>query len=183
MKQLLFLIVYFCFFTIDALPPSNNLLYKDFIVWSNDKKLEWNNFKGTPVENAAEVAMTASSVELNYNTNAKTLNWTVTPKFFPKLSWVKSPLKSAYILQHEQLHFDITELYARILRKQLTENIHSVNDLQQLQRIGRSIFKQWQEEENKYDIETNHSVDKEQQLLWENNIKERLEELSAFATK
>src|SRR5699024_5538989 len=40
----------------------------------------------------------------------------------PSESWVKENKKSDYLLKHEQLYFDICELYARKIRKIFKEN-------------------------------------------------------------
>src|SRR5690606_40361550 len=39
--------------------------------------------------------------------------------FNPHLSWVVPASRNDYLLKHEQLHFDITELHARKLRREL----------------------------------------------------------------
>lgn len=166
-----------------ALPPAGDEGYKVFFTWSSDRKLKWDDFQGTPYANAAEVAMTASSVEFNYHTRGNEIGWTVTAKYFPKLSWSNKQLQSDIILKHEQVHFDITELYARMFRKQLQENVHSTADIPTLKAIGKNIMKQWSQEENRYDQETNHSVNTAQQLKWEKDIQQRLDSLQEFASK
>ena len=39
--------------------------------------------------------------------------------FFKKYSWVKEDWRTPYVLNHEQIPFDITEIYARKLRMAL----------------------------------------------------------------
>ena len=40
--------------------------------------------------------------------------------FDPNTSWVRNPkTASEALLRHEQLHFDITEVYARLMRQKL----------------------------------------------------------------
>jgi predicted secreted Zn-dependent protease len=90
--------------------------------------------------------------------------------FSPKLSWKKSSGLNDYMLQHEQTHFDITELYARILRKRLSEEIKTIKDVKKISSIGREITKQWEIEQNTYDDETDHSINKETQAEWNANV-------------
>lgn len=166
-----------------ALPPAGNEGYDAFFTWTENKKLTWSDFQGDPLENSSEVAMATSSVEFFYATKNKQVTWTVTAKYFPKLSWSKKKLQSDYILKHEQLHFDITELYARLFRKRLKENVFSVNDIPKLNSISNNIMKEWSQEENLYDKETNHSMNEQKQAEWSVNLKQRLDALKEFASK
>jgi hypothetical protein len=180
-KSVVYIAFFFLIFISKAQPATGN--YKEFILWSDSLKLSWNDFKGTPIPNSAEAAMTASSMEFSYGTKGTKVTWNVTCKFFPQLSWVKQDKKSDYIFKHEHLHFDITELYARLFRKRLTENVRSNNDVSKMKIISKNIMKEWAEEQNKYDKETNHSINEEQQAIWNANVQKRLDELKAFATK
>ncbi len=157
--------------------------YKVFFTWKADRRLIWSDFQAKPVDFASEVAMTASSVEFSYYTKRSQINWSVSAKYFPKLSWSKKELQSDYILKHEQLHFDITELYARLLRKRLKENILSVSDVFKIKSITKNIMKEWEEEENDYDRETKHSTDAQKQQEWNFNLQQRLDALKEFASK
>lgn len=179
-----FIFINFIFLVLSnkAAPPFNNEAYKIFIIWSKDTKLNWSDFQGMPVENAAEVAMTASSVEYNYFTRGNKIGWKVTPKFYPTLSWYLPVSATDKILQHERLHFDITELYARMLRQQLQNNVHSDADIKTLIAIGKKLIAAWNAEQSKYDIETNHSINTSAQQKWEFSIRKRLDALKEFAT-
>lgn len=179
-----FIFINFIFLVLSnkAAPPFNNEAYKNFIIWSKDTKLNWSDFQGMPVENAAEVAMTASSVEYNYFTRGNKIGWKVTPKFYPTLSWYLPASATDKILQHERLHFDITELYARMLRQQLQNNVHSDADIKTLIAIGKKLIAAWNAEQSKYDIETNHSINTSAQQKWEFSIRKRLDALKDFAT-
>jgi hypothetical protein len=166
-----------------ALPPASDERYNSFFTWTENKKLTWPDFQGVPIDNAAEVAMATSSVEYSYYTKNKQVFWTVLAKYYPKLSWSKKSKQSNYILQHEQLHFDITELYARLFRKRLAENIKSTGDLSKISGISNTIMKEWQEEQDDYDNETNHSMNEKKQAEWNLNLKQRLDALKEFASK
>lgn len=182
MKKITFILpLLFLLTNSKAQPATGN--FKEFILWKDSIQLTWKDFKGQPVNNAAEAAMTASSMEFSYNTKNTQIFWQVNVKFFPLLSWSNKSKESAYILLHEQLHFNITELYARMLRKQLTENVFSTKDLAKLKAINKSILQQWQNEQDRYDRETNHSMNEVQQAAWNKSIQMRLDALKAFASK
>jgi hypothetical protein len=170
-------------FLANALPRAGSELYKTFYTWDENKRLKWSDFQGEPIANAAEAAMTASSVEFSYYVKGNQIGWTVMAKYFPKLSWSRKEDQSKYILQHEQLHFDITELYARLFRQRLAENVKSAKDVSRLKAIGKQIMDEWAHEENEYDRETKHSLNEEKQDEWNANIAERLEQLKEYASK
>lgn len=182
MKKIsLFLPLLLLLLQMKAQPNTGN--FSSAIIWNDSIKLTWNDFKAKPIPNAAEAAMTASSMEFSYNTKNSKIFWQVKVKFFPLLSWTNPKKQSDYILNHEQLHFNITELYARLLRKRLTENVFSTKDIQKLKLINKEILREWQKEQDKYDRETNHSIIEKKQIEWNLSIQMRLDALKEFASK
>lgn len=182
-KILLSVFLYSLLNAAHALPPRGSEEYKTFFTWNENHKLKWSDFQAVPVPNSSESAMTASSVEFSYFTRGNQVSWEVTAKYFPKLSWSKRSDQSDYILQHEQGHFDITELYARMFRKQLAENIRSAKDVPKMSAISREILKDWDKEESAYDKETRHSLDSTRQKEWLTKLQQRLDALKDFASK
>jgi len=84
---------------------------------------------------------------------------------------------------HEQGHFDIAELFARKLRKAFAEYKFNA------QTVGKDIDKLFilnkqerTERDVLYDKETNHSQNKQQQVLWNKKIKSELDNLKKFAS-
>lgn len=165
------------------LPPIGSAKYNTFYTWSAERKLTWADFQGDIEPNAQEAAMTASSVEFGYGMKANKISWIVTAKYFPEISWSKKNKQTDYILKHEQLHFDITELYARLLRQRLKENIKTAKDYSKIKAISKQTLSEWNKEQNDYDKETNHSMNEKIQAEWNANVQERLDALSAFASK
>ncbi len=93
------------------------------IAWDVSRKLAWEDFKGKPFKTAWAAATTASGISYEY-TGRETkggyeLEFSVGAYFYPEKSWYQPHLCDALVLSHEQLHFDISELFARKLRKQL----------------------------------------------------------------
>jgi hypothetical protein len=86
-------------------------------------------------------------------------------------------------LKHEQIHFDICELYARKLRQKFTEtNFAKVKSLdnettKMYTKISSELFK----EEEKYDKDTEHGLNSAKQKIWDADIKAKLKELEAFS--
>lgn len=107
------LIVLFTLFTyIQSTPES--------ITWNENRKLEWKDFKGVPKPRGPEAAVTASRTAILMKESGKgEIILTITTEFNSNLSWVRTGYELPYLLNHEQLHFDMQELYTRKLKKDL----------------------------------------------------------------
>lgn len=167
----IFLNLLICFFSFKS---------DDSLLWRDDLKLTWNDFKGEQNRESNAVAVTASGITFSYKVrkaNSRIIDFTpsVEAHFYPEKSWVKLELADDYILAHEQLHFDITELHVRKFRKQIsalkiTQNLGSILD-----RLHQNINKELSEMQHHYDSESNNSINKEAQSKWENFIAQELE--------
>jgi predicted secreted Zn-dependent protease len=94
--------------------------------------------------------------------------------------WEKD--KTDLILGHEQGHFDIAEIYIRKLYqavKQYTFNKKTYKT--ELRDIYQRIAKEKDSFQNEYDAATHHSINVEQQKIWEAKIKATLKELDDYA--
>ena len=89
------------------------------ILWSNDRKLRWEDFKGVPDTSHSvlvTVAATTSVIDFEYKTTKSMMtSYKIESIFVKNKSWALT--SDTQVLAHEQLHFDITELYARRIRK------------------------------------------------------------------
>jgi len=91
----------------------------DFIDWHQDRKLVWADFKGTPETGLDRAALSSIKITADFSFRNTVFSWKIYCRFNRKKSWGK--VKTAYILQHEQAHFDITEIHARRLHQRLSE--------------------------------------------------------------
>ena len=103
------------------------------ILWEKGKKLSWKDFKGKPPQNSGAAAITGSGITYQfssyYRNGRRQLDFTVSTFFYPNSSWYRPELCNNLILSHEQLHFDITEIYARKMRKELARTNFSKNNV------------------------------------------------------
>ncbi|HEY9185035.1 MAG TPA: DUF922 domain-containing protein [Salegentibacter sp.] len=154
------------------------------IEWEEGLKLSWADFKATPKQGVAFEANTNSGISFSWSYSTESgqpvLKYEVITNFFPQLSWVKPGKEDDYLLGHEQLHFDISELYARKLRKAIDEYELGRNIRRDLNRIYEGIEKDRVTMQNLFDLETKHSTDKEAEAKWRKFIKEELKKLSAY---
>ncbi len=112
----------------------------DFILWQENKKLKIQDFKAdnkdTVKVNKQQFLGAISAIRIEYSSFQRNKNsvpeFSIKTYFDPNESWML--LKNDYVLQHEQIHFDLTELYARKMRK-------SVESLQQKNITNISIYR------------------------------------------
>ncbi len=150
------------------------------IAWDEDRKLTWDDFQGAPDRNADFVASTNSAIHFGYRftiTNNKVdVDYTVECFFNPKLSWFVPGNVSPYILGHEQIHFDISELHARILRKRLERKKFTKNVKSEIETIYRRVDEQKIAMQKKFDAESDHSRNEKNEMRWRKYIASKLAE-------
>lgn len=89
---------------------------------------------------------------------------------------------SVKLLEHEQLHFDIAELYARKIRKAIHElQVQKIEDRNKYYAIINKMLDELDSVEDQYDKETIHGMIVKEQAKWEKNIKQQLEELKNYS--
>jgi hypothetical protein len=151
----------------------------DDIRWSADRRLEYSDFSGLTPSSSPWVANTSSNIYFSYDFNNDELHdITVYSSFTPSKSWMKE--KVPEVLHHEQLHFDITELYARKLYLDASKLIGNKGNTNQLKQLFKDANTDCNEMQNQYDDESQHGVNEEKQIDWEKRIKQLLENTPAY---
>lgn len=144
------------------------------ILWIEGQKLTWSDFKGVPPSDSKAVAVTGSGITYKFSSyfkkGKKQIDFNVSTYFYPNSSWYKPELCDSLILSHEQLHFDITEIYARKMRKELDRTSFSKNIKAEVRAIYNKINKELNDFQNLYDTSTNYSRNEEQQIIWNKKI-------------
>lgn len=161
---------------------------EETLTWNDARKLTWEDFKASPNPNSDAVALTASGITFGYSvktTGKRIIDYStsVEAHFYPNKSWYLSEKADDYILAHEQLHFDITELYVRKFRAQLERLVVNQNIKIQMNQIHVAINEALDKTQKTYDEHTNHSINVEAQEYWENYIKEELKKLEKYKSQ
>ena len=161
---------------------------EDTMTWNESHKLNWADFKASPNQNSDAVALTASGITFGYSLKTSgeriiDFSTSVEAHFYPNKSWYLKDKGSTYILAHEQLHFDITELYARKFREQLIKLVVNKNIKQQMQGLHTTINGGLDETQKRYDAQSNHSMDIDAQKKWGVFIQEELEKLDKYKSQ
>lgn len=145
-------------------------IYETEIEWSENRKLTWDDFKGEPdvINNPNTLALTNSGFGYESGINyLKEGQIFVQSVFNTNESWVALNGRNDYVLRHEQIHFDITEIYTRKLRKELIDAKVTSENLVRAKAIFDKVFNELNERQNRYDDETKYGDKKETQEHWE----------------
>lgn len=152
----------------------------EYLPWANARPLTWDDFLCEPKRNTDAVALTITALGISYNVSNNHLNYEITCSFSKVKSW--GILKTPYILAHEQGHFDITEIYARKLHKELLDYKFNRRTFRQdVNIIYDRVVKEKENLQFAYDGLTDHSRNKTVQKEWLEKIQELLIQTEAYA--
>jgi hypothetical protein len=157
------------------------------IIWTQDRKLSWSDFKGKskPVEGSDVAAVTRCGISMQTNsvTGHQKPVFYVQAVFYKDQSWYRKDMPmTAAILNHEQKHFDLCEVYARQLRKKFhVANLNAQNLTKEANRIFNDVNSQYLERQTLYDKETRHGQEASEQAKWNDLIAKELVALEEFS--
>jgi Bacterial protein of unknown function (DUF922) len=157
-----------------------SLLDGDEIKWNSDFRLDWSHFKGKPDRTSNMDALTESGITFSWSCDWRGFRLEAYAIFVPTGSWVKEP--SNILLTHEQLHFDITEIHARLIRKFFAEYPDACRlGKAGIDRAAQTIIQASYDTQEAYDQATNHGQNVRVQREWQAKIAEQLASLSDYA--
>jgi hypothetical protein len=141
-------------------PPS-------FTRWG--EPINWNNFDGVPRIFSKYDASISSTIYLDFD--SATQQYYAYAALDNNQSWAKTFVKDSshsYLLGHEQYHFNITEVYARLLNNFIREN-PGHDELYYKHKLY-ALELELNDMQDAYDEESNHSINIDQQRWWEYRI-------------
>ena len=175
MKLLIIFIFFFLF-----VPQLNT----EKILWNENQKLSWNDFRGKPIPSASFVASTNTGISFQYSYSIQNgdinVEYSVESFFSPEGSWYMPQRVNAHILRHEQAHFDISELHARILRKNLQGKKFTKRIKSEIEGIYKQVEQKRRAMQNKFDAESDHSRNEEKEIFWQKYIAQQLAAYDAW---
>jgi hypothetical protein len=158
--------------------------YEQKFDWSPDRKLTWEDFKGTtaPGRDTNVAARTSCRFGIRIDTMyASGIRVVVTNEFICHQSSVRPGRKTPALLAHEQLHFDLCEVYARMLRKQLANTTLTPTNINKVSTdTFLETYKIYKERQWAYDDETLHGLKPEAQAHWKETIEKELAALDDY---
>jgi Bacterial protein of unknown function (DUF922) len=153
---------------------------EEFLRWNANKRLTWNDYKAAANPDSDAAASTSTILSIEYKMSSSNFGYTINSYFSKTRSWGLH--KTPYILSHEQGHFDIAEIFARKLHKEMSSYVFNKKTYQkELKKIYEDVSEDKDEMQNEYDKETNHSINKEKQAAWLKKIETLLKEYEPWS--
>lgn len=154
------------------------------VPWSPTSKLEWKDFKGEVPLGSKAAATTASGISYSFSTfyenGEMKVDYQVQAFFYPTKSWYRPQICNDMTLLHEQLHFDISEVFARKMDREMSETEFTKNIKQEVRVLYKRILKELDAFQRRYDLETDFSRNIEKQKLWQKQINSLLKEENSY---
>ncbi|AYB34303.1 DUF922 domain-containing protein [Chryseolinea soli] len=149
--------------------------------WSDTDKLRWTDFKGKAPGNGNNLYIRAQSwvrVEPILVEKNNAFSYRVKSIFQRYKSWKTDT--ADYLLAHEQLHFDLTELLARKLRKAIQAAPDPTGE--SFDPVIQKLYQECADMQAAYDKDTAHGIIAESQASWKKKVCEELKKLKEYAS-
>jgi len=153
---------------------------KDVIVWNKQSGLSWNDFKGRPDKSGRHIAMSKCGITMEQSSYSLPYGkpvYTFYAYFVPDNSWYYPQKVTRKTLAHEQLHFDIAELFARKLREQFDRTEITPHEAKE---IFDNTYKTYRQMQELYDSETRNGNLEPEQKRWYSKIALELKKRSSY---
>ena len=152
--------------------------------WDQSNPLQWADFQGQIDQTSPFFASTSSGITYTWHVeiNRDSRKFTFTVKSFmdKSRSWTKVEKQTPELLKHEQIHFDISEFFARKLQEALNGRSYTDDYKNEIGSIYLQMLEARSAMEAKYDDQTNHSINKTKQAIWERYVSELLSNNYAY---
>ncbi len=153
---------------------ANEANSSDHFQWQEHTHLSWDDFKGVvnaPHDESA--AATYCSIGFKTNTPAPGAKpeIVVYNSFYINRSWVREDAKIQSILDHEQGHFDLCEIYTRKLKSMVAHfDLDSPGAKNVLMDIYAQVSSEYETRQQAYELETTHGTNLAEQRRWQRII-------------
>ena len=151
------------------------------VIWSDTHKLQESDFKGKVPKNTKWAANTSYILYVEGSVGKSKLPvYIIEARFNRYLSWLKVNTNS--VLIHEQLHFDIAELFARKMRKKYHElQVKQERNIKKYNSSFVTLNEECYQMQRDYDRETKHGVNATFQKQWQVAIQNKLKALQEYS--
>jgi len=151
-----------------------------YIIWSEERPISWSDYTQLDTEYANATALTAVTHSIRGAISKGKPSFEVYVLFKKEDSWVTDTSDMA-LFAHEKLHFDIAEMYGRMLRKQIAVmGKKGVNDLAEYRKAIKYLLAKFKEKSFEYDEETNHGTLTTEQRRWQIFVSSELQRLHEY---
>jgi hypothetical protein len=160
--------------------------YEQYVFWYPERPLVMGDFRADTANRPFQAATQSGLFYyIQHTPYSKELLIMTRARFAPDLSYFKRydiDSLDLDVLAHEQLHFDISEIYARKLYKELIElNYDPMNIESTASPVFNSIMKQLTIKQDEYDADVYEHPEHQQD--WKDWVDAELERLAVYAKK
>lgn len=175
---LLLITIVFSTLSFTGYQGPGNLLH-----WQADYQLQFSDFQGAPKPDRGSCSSHCTlGMDNKFDKDAQKnvlIEVSVHNIFTKNKSWIKKGDQK--MLHHERGHFDLSEVYARKLRKKIREEHLTYGNYRGvLHRLHQQTLKELDARRNKYSAETMIGNNEKAQEKWQQAIQQELRELSDF---
>lgn len=143
---------------------------QDTLWWAKEQRLTWEDFQGFPDTTEVFEALTYSGIAFSYTYAGDSLTFKASAYFNRAKSW-RLPIADSGKLRHEQVHFDITELFTRKLTQQLRKLKTERTTVQQtIRTLLNEVLAEKDKFQHYYDQETHYGTMPAEQRKWEKRV-------------
>jgi hypothetical protein len=167
------------------------------VEWSNGRKLAIKDFGGNIPSRATEASLSWVAIDATWECQEGKGSSQVRAVFDPNRSWWREATRNLWqsvdsasllatrddgersLLAHEQLHFDMTEVWARRIRekfKTLPAFCKTPDGPGEFEKAIGDMEREWEEEQQQYDKETSHGTDAVRQRVWARKVAKTLQQ-------
>ena len=161
----------------------------DPIPWSSSRPLTWADYRGAADLSTDAMAMTVYLLGYETECNGDHFSAAVTTTFQPDRSWVRTTIletaaRATRLLEHEQLHFDLSELHARRLRQCLAGLKDAcAMEKKDLDALVTKRVRDITSTQLQYDRETDFGRDTRAQAKWSADTAQALAKSAAWSAR
>lgn len=158
-------------------PPGTTT--SDTVYYSPDRKLAWDDFKGTVRKESSSEAVTFTG--FSYDATALKLKDSIFVHIYMQIyfdrigSWVRQENKNAYALAHEQQHFDIAKIMADAFKDTLLSSTFSPEYYDsEIHFLYWDYWRKMTTMEQLFDDETHHGINQAKEAYWSEKVRKAL---------
>lgn len=152
------------------------------IAYRSGYRLVLDDFEADAEPGSDAVAMAYSGMDIRYNSMTRKgvtqVDVHITAVFDKSKSWCLAKSRTAWTLEHEQKHFDITALNTCLLREALLTYNYTRNYVQEIAALQQEYQQRTADMQDDYDAATNHGINHAAQEDWNARVPRMMQKIS-----
>ena len=155
---------------------------RDLVQWTENTKINWDDYKGG-ITDTSKIASSNCGIYCIPQVIGDSGSVTLIAYLDREKSWVSRHHADSLLMKHEQGHFDLTEAYARKLRKKIsTIRPARENFSAEIKKFYNWAWEDLQKQQAAYDKATDEGAIDFAQRVWDAHIENLLLQYKDFAS-